>query len=438
MATFWFVLGALSTLAALFVLLPWLRRIPHIGPLPTVAWPVLTGCATLIAAAVGVYLWLGRPDLATYSGASAGRLALASNEARALSAQALGTAGAGSMVSAVASLQARLAKGGGSADDWELLAKSYEFLGRPQEAAEARAHTLPPLPTAEATAAVPAVASQGAPEAAAPVQPALTAESLRLLAEARAARGKKRLKAAAGLYARLAAANQLNAEGWADFADTAAGLRGNHLKGEPETYIARALALDPAQPKALWLQASADEEAGRLTHAIATWRRLAAVLEPDSSDARIVAANLQQDQKLLGEPAGESTLSQTGSTADAVNPAASSATLRGQVTLSNALLTRIASGETLFIVAKSVDAPGPPLAVYRGVVGSWPVAFTLDDNSAMIPGRNLSSATRVTVEARISRSGQALPASGDLAGVSPIVDPRVPQPLSIVIDHVVP
>ena len=108
------------------------------------------------------------------------------------------------------------------------------------------------------------------------------------------------------------------------------------------------------------------------------------------------------------------------------------------MTLSNALLTRIASGETLFIVAKSVDAPGPPLAVYRGVVGSWPVAFTLDDNNAMIPGRNLSSATRVTVEARISRSGQALPASGDLAGVSPIVDPRAPQPLSIVIDHVIP
>ena len=37
MAAFWFVLGALSTLAALFVLLPWLRRIPHIGPLPSVA-----------------------------------------------------------------------------------------------------------------------------------------------------------------------------------------------------------------------------------------------------------------------------------------------------------------------------------------------------------------------------------------------------------------
>jgi cytochrome c-type biogenesis protein CcmH len=71
-------------------------------------------------------------------------------------------------------------------------------------------------------------------------------------------------------------------------------------------------------------------------------------------------------------------------------------------------------------------------------VGSWPVAFTLDDASAMIPGRNLSSATRVTVEARISRSGQALPVSGDLSGVSPIVDPRSPQPLSIVVDHIVP
>jgi predicted Zn-dependent protease len=50
------------------------------------------------------------------------------------------------MSSAIASLQARLAKGGGSADDWELLAKSYEFLGRPGEASKARAHQLPILP----------------------------------------------------------------------------------------------------------------------------------------------------------------------------------------------------------------------------------------------------------------------------------------------------
>ncbi len=51
------------------------------------------------------------------------------------------------MNDAIASLQGRLAKGGGSAADWELLAKSYEFLGRPADAGKARAHQLPALPT---------------------------------------------------------------------------------------------------------------------------------------------------------------------------------------------------------------------------------------------------------------------------------------------------
>ncbi|MFG9976514.1 hypothetical protein ACG3QR_32660, partial [Pseudomonas aeruginosa] len=47
------------------------------------------------------------------------------------------------MDAAIASLEGKLAKGGGSPDEWELLAKSYEFLGRPDDAKMARAHQLP-------------------------------------------------------------------------------------------------------------------------------------------------------------------------------------------------------------------------------------------------------------------------------------------------------
>ncbi len=56
---------------------------------------------------------------------------------------------AGSMNSAIASLESRLAKGGGTDGDWELLAKSFEFLGRPADAAKARARQLPPVPADE-------------------------------------------------------------------------------------------------------------------------------------------------------------------------------------------------------------------------------------------------------------------------------------------------
>jgi cytochrome c-type biogenesis protein CcmH len=174
----------------------------------------------------------------------------------------------------------------------------------------------------------------------------------------------------------------------------------------------------------LWLKASADEEAGRWNDAVLVWQKLETVLEPRSADAKIVVANLQHDLKLAAS-------------APTASPAAAGATISGEVALADALSGHVASDATLFVVAKSVDSPGIPLAVLRTAVGTWPVKFTLDDSQAMLPGRNLSSAGRFTIEARISRSGQAMPASGDLQGTSAIINPSAHEPLKILIDRVV-
>lgn len=47
---------------------------------------------------------------------------------------------AGSLEEVTARLAARLASGGGTVDEWRLLAQSYEYLGRTREARDARAH----------------------------------------------------------------------------------------------------------------------------------------------------------------------------------------------------------------------------------------------------------------------------------------------------------
>jgi cytochrome c-type biogenesis protein CcmH len=57
-----------------------------------------------------------------------------------------------------------------------------------------------------------------------------------------------------------------------------------------------------------------------------------------------------------------------------------------------------------------------PLAVLRAKVADLPLKFTLDDSMAMAPGMTISSAGQVTVSARVSKSGNALPQPGDLAG----------------------
>ena len=418
MVLIWFLAGVLTTLVSLTVILPWLRKLPGLGRLSAIPWQTAVGTGLIVAVAFGLHQWLGAPDRARQSATAAAPIAAANAFTDAVRASGDLTgptpapkAAAGSMDSAIATLEARLAKGGGSADDWELLAKSYEFLHRPEDAAKARARVLPhPAP-----AALTPAAAVAAPQAPAPI---LTADSQKLLAAANKARQSQGTKEAASIYAQLAARGQMTADAWADYADTAATLQHSKLAGDPETYVDKALALNPRHPKALWLKASADEEAGRFAEAALVWQQLQTVLAANSADAKIVAANLQQDMKLAGA-------------------AGSGASVSGEVSLAAALNAKAAAGATLFIVAKSVDSPGPPVAVFRGTVSNWPVKFTLDDSQSMLPGRNLSSAGRVTIEARISQGGQPLPAAGDLQGTTGIINPADRRPLKILIDRVI-
>lgn len=97
-------------------------------------------------------------------------------------------------------------------------------------------------------------------------------------------------------------------------------------------------------------------------------------------------------------------------------------TVRGTVSLSAALKAQAKPEDTVFVFARNAEGgPGGgrmPLAILRLQVKDLPAPFTLDDSLAMGPGMGLSSAQKVVVGARISRSGQAMPQPGDLEGLS--------------------
>ncbi len=86
------------------------------------------------------------------------------------------------MEEATARLEARLSQGGGSPQDWQLLAQSYEFLGRPADAQRARAHVVagaaspPPSGISDATLAAGAAIMQGS-SLAAPADTTATPEA---------------------------------------------------------------------------------------------------------------------------------------------------------------------------------------------------------------------------------------------------------------------
>jgi cytochrome c-type biogenesis protein CcmH len=284
-----------------------------------------------------------------------------------------------------------------------------------------------------------------APEAATAPPPGATLEQLRQgvrdrpgdpagwLALAEGYRNTHDERGARDALARVVALHGMTAQSWADYADVLASLAGDSLGGAAGNAIDQALALDPHNLKALWLKASQAHQQRRYGDALTLWHRLRNELPGDSPDVRIIDGNLAEDTE-LGAAAPAATAAHDASAGSAL-PAPARAEVSGTVSLDRRLAAQVQPDATLFIYAKAADSPGPPLAVVRATAGSWPVQFRLDDTMAMLPTRRLSQFDRVVIEARISRTGQATPASGDLYVTSPVVKPGAATRLALVIDR---
>lgn len=116
-------------------------------------------------------------------------------------------------------------------------------------------------------------------------------------------------------------------------------------------------------------------------------------------------------------------------------PVSGAAEISGTVDIVSQLAAQASPGATLFIYARQPNVPGPPLAAVRLRAERWPVSFTLTDTNSMVPGRKLSDADSVQIEARISRSGDAIQQAGDLVGTVTSVNPRGGRPVKISIDR---
>lgn len=413
---FWFIAGTLTGLSAMLIAFPLLRAARAALDKPSRIAATVIGIAGFAAAALLLYRILGRPEL--LDGQSAATAATTAVHPG-LGATAAGAA-PDSIESVAARLEARLAREGGSREDWLLLAQSYDFMGRTADAQRARERAdggSSPVAQAEPAAASSPVLPL-ASESVAQFERRVHArpddvEAWRALAENyRRQHDSTKARVAFENLVRLKA---MDADTWANYADVLASASGS-LKQSAQA-IDSALRLDPAHPKALWLKASLAHEEHRYADALAVWKQLRAALPPDSSDVRVIDANIAEASQLAGTAAPGST------------------EVSGTISIDSKLASRVPAAATLFIYAKAVDSPGPPLAVIRQSAGSWPVTFRLDDTLAMVPSRKLSQFDRVIVEARISRSGQAAPAHGDLYVTSAVLKPSERKKLALVIDR---
>ncbi|HJV54301.1 MAG TPA: c-type cytochrome biogenesis protein CcmI [Noviherbaspirillum sp.] len=182
--------------------------------------------AALPLLAVSLYLYLGTP-----AGLDPQQAAAASNEnAHELTPQQI--------EGMVARLAERLKSDPGNVEGWNMLARSYNALGRFAEASKAFEHLVTLVPND------------------------------------------------ANLYA--------------DYADVLAMASNKSLQGEPEKLIDRALAIDPNNVKALALWGSAAFERRDYTGAVTRWQKIMTLVPAESDVGRSIAGSIAEAQGLMG------------------------------------------------------------------------------------------------------------------------------------------
>lgn len=219
----------------------------------------------------------------------------------------------------------------------------------------------------------------------------------------------------------------------ADLADAIVMQQGGRFDGEPQVLVERILKLNPVHQKGLALAAGAAMRANEPGLAMTYWQRLRDTLPAGSSARAEIEAVIADLSGGLNQDKDK-------------KPELASVKVEGKVNLSSAFQDRVRDGDTLFVYARrlagaNASAPRMPLAVARFTIqsaGQFPQTFELTEAMAMAPGSSLADAGEAEITARISRSGNAIPASGDLVSAPVVVKPASKPKIELRIDRTVP
>jgi cytochrome c-type biogenesis protein CcmH len=245
----------------------------------------------------------------------------------------------------------------------------------------------------------------------------------------------------------------------ADYAKAMAQAQGGRFDGGPWRLLERALAKDPDHSMTLWLAAAASLERENRPQARAYLERLRAQLEPGSEGEKMVQAHLamlgegragppvtrEEAVAAEGQPGSPSTSGQSlpaqsqASQSPTAAETGTEARVQVRVELDGTLSERVSPSDTVFVFARAPKGPRMPLAVARRPAKDLPVTIVLDDTQAMAPEMRMSRFSEVLVGARVSRSGNPMPQTGDLEGLAAGIVALGKQPSVLVtIDRVVP
>ncbi|MDM8566604.1 c-type cytochrome biogenesis protein CcmI [Candidatus Halobeggiatoa sp. HSG11] len=229
-----------------------------------------------------------------------------------------------------------------------------------------------------------------------------------------------------------------DAELLTDFAQILALQNDGLLAGKATELLKSALKIDPKNQKGLWLSGFAASERGDLKLATDYWQQLLNQLPADDKQTRPMLETYltEVQQKLEQIPTSKSVKPVVKEPIVEEPVKTPYLGIEVSVSLEASLQSMVNNDDVVFVFARATTGKAMPLAAVKKTVHDLPFKVVLDDSMAAMPTMKLSSAEEVTIVARISSSGSATAKSGDLQGeISPI---KVGDKVEIVIEQVVP
>jgi len=198
---------------------------------------------------------------------------------------------------------------------------------------------------------------------------------------------------------------------------------GGEITAQASQLFEEALQQAPQNPKALFYAGFAAAIRGDTRLARQRWQALKSLHPPEEIeqmlDARLAELGPEPGPGAAGSGAAGTVQSGTNSSAVGTNTSATASAgpqVDVNISIAPALKARVTSGAPLFVFAREPGGAGPPLAAKRLTTDAIGTHVILSAADSMIPSRVLKDGQKVSITARISFSGQPLPAAGDLYG----------------------
>lgn len=212
------------------------------------------------------------------------------------------------------------------------------------------------------------------------------------------------------------------------------------IEGQALEMIVQALKTQPEHQRGLWLRGVAAMQAEEPGVALTHWQALRKLLAADPAAVASLDEQIAGARQAAGLPDAHGTAQPEAPATAEADPATEGdkPSLTVTVDLAAELASQVGPSDVLFVFARAATGSKMPLAIQRLPAGGFPRTVVLDDSQSMMAGLTLSSQTEVVIGARISKSGQAIPQSGDFEALSDPVATKTREPIALTIRNVVP